>query len=255
MLDIKRIIDYRYKKDKAVDSEREIVRDTYSRLGFFDKRRLTKINNLINTITYTIEKESGWSYLPPTTFSFLDNFRYNGKEILFDINTLKDFKLQGNQSRVTIDFYNKYKGMLERLAKLLERRESLIPTEKSNVINFNLETKRMLKEREYEKAFMTSFVKAMSDEFVIKYSSIGISRLITFLNRLSIEEDSSKVYEALRREVGNKDYIQDILRWAALYNPKAQDILDRLADERNRSYYGEAPNMEEIMTQNIIKLL
>ena len=54
MLDTKRIIDYRYVKEKAIDHEREIVRDTYASSGFFEKRRLTKINNAIRTITYGI---------------------------------------------------------------------------------------------------------------------------------------------------------------------------------------------------------
>ncbi len=255
MLDTKRIIDYRYVKEKAIDHEREVVRDTYASSGFFEKRRLTKINNAIRTITYGIEKESGWTYIPPSTFSLLNNFRYNGKEILFDINTLKDFELQGNQSRVTIDFYNKYKGLLEQLRELLARREKLIPTEKSNVIYFNDETRKMMTERYYEKGHMNSFVKAMGEEFVIKYSSVGITRLVTFMNRLTIEPDPFKAYEALRREVRNPEYIQDILRWAAMYTPQAQVILDKLADERNRSYYGKAPDMEEIMTQNMIKLL
>ena len=257
MLDMTKINDFNYQKNKAIDEDREALRRDYSNLGFIGQKRLIRINSMIRTITFNIERESGWTYIPPSTFSILSNYRYNQKEILFDINRIRDFKLDSNPTPLEVAFYNKYKEALLKLKDLLDRKRALTSTEEeSKIIDISsIRDRDEIRRTNQEKNTLYGFVREMAYDFVRKYSTTGITRLITLLNRLTKEEDPFEAYKALKREVHDPEYVQDILRWAAMYNPKAQVILDKLADERNRAYYGEAPNMEEIMTQNIIKLL
>ena len=65
-----------------------------------------------------------------------------------------------------------------------------------------------------------------------------------------------KSYNSLYTGGMNQYYAQELLRWAALYTPRGQQLLDKLARERQEKEYWLSgfPSMEDRMTKNMIDL-
>ena len=260
MLDTSYVTRLRIKQDKELDEYRKDNRDAYKELNIFKRHRLTKINDLIYNLVKAIENESGWTYTP-SKFTCYSNYSYDGKEIVFDINSISSnpngYHLSDNPSSKEIEFYNKYQEMLKRLFELEKRREELIPKRDPQIIPISRIVTRegRIKENQ-DNNFISSFTNFQAYEFVKEFKSSGIRTLVKLLNELTESEDIMKAYNSLYTGGMNHYYAQELLRWAALYTPRGQQLLDKIARERQEKEYWLSgfPSMEDRMTKNMIDL-
>ncbi len=254
MLDMKRIASFNAEKEAALEKERINNRLGYDSLNFFQRKKLMKINSAIRTITFHITKESGWTYIPPYSFTYLSNYHYNGEELLFTINRIDEFELRSNPSKIEIEFFEKYKEALTNLQELLKKKKALIPIDDPKVIAFDsIETKKAIVDKNTRKNIINIGLRTMSTEFIANYQKKGITELITFLNRLVNEPNPGVAYIELQSRVSDPEMVHDILRWAAMYNPKADQILIEIARRQSDLATEEAlkPREEE---SNVIPL-
>lgn len=267
MIDTKNISNHTLEKDKKNEKKSKMNHQVMEQLGYFGKRRLSRYNELIFKIINTIKKTSYWDYTYPSTFTFLSDFSFNPetKQITYTINKVtaneEGYHLSEDPTEREIDFFYKYNEFLTKLFALEQKRQAIYDkhTEVAhdNVIPFNSIVSRntIIKENQ-DKNFIIGFTNFQMDNFIIKYHSEGIRRLIKLLNDLTNSLDPYSVYNELRAELSS-DYIEELLRWASLYTPVAQRIIDQIALERMNKHYEISgfPSYEERMTDNITKLL
>ncbi len=267
MIDTRNISNLVLQRDKKNEERNDINHQVMERLNYFGKRRLTKLNNLIFKLTNTVKTSSSWLYTYPSTFTLLSDFSYDPstRQITYTINSItadeNGYFLREDHTEREEEFFNKYYDLLIRLFELEQRREAIYEEHKDkeydNVIPFSTITPReaLIKENQ-DKNFVVGFTNYQMDIFIRQYNTEGIRRLIKLLNDLTNSKEPYSVYLKLRNELSG-EFIQELLRWAALYTPVAQAILDQIAMERVNRYYEISgfPSYEDRMTDNITKLL
>ncbi len=258
MLNTTNITRLTIKRDKELDLYRKENREALSKLGYFKRNKLTKIRDLIYSITKTIEQESGWLYTP-SKFTLYSDFSYTGEEITFKTNSItaddNGYHLSDNPSSREIEFMNKYQELLKRLFDLEQRRKELLPKLPPNVIPFNsIQTKEERIKENQDNIFMDNFTNHLAYAFVRDNKREGILELVRLLNILTDSTDYMRTYRSMYPVSGTHE--QDLLSFAGLYTPRGQQVLDELARERLEKVYNlpNFPSMEDRMTKNMIDL-
>ena len=267
MLNTRNITMQTLKRDKKNEEERKKYHRVMEQLSFFGKKRLSRIDDLTHKIIKTIKIDSLWEFTFPHTFTYLSDFHFDPErqEITYVVNRVEGsddgYQLRDNPTKREIAFFTKYEGMLKQLFNLEQKRQAIyaehIIEGDEKVIPFDQIVTRSERVKEnQDNNFVVGYSQVQMDNFIREYHTDGIRRLIKLLNDLDNAPDPYAVYTGLRSEISGP-YIQSLLEWAATYSPKAQFVLDKIAEERMKQFYEISgfPSYEERMTDNITKLL
>ena len=267
MLNTRNITMQTLTRDKNNEVERKKYHRVMEQLSFFGKKRLSRIDDLTYKIIKTIKIGSLWEFTAPHTFTYLSDFHFDPErqEITYVINKVEasvdGYQLRDNPTEREKAFFTKYEGLLKQLFNLEQKRQAIYAehtVEKDDkVIPFDQIVSRSERVKEnQDNNFVVGYTQVQMDIFIREYHTDGIRRLIKLLNDLDNAQDPYAVYIGLRSEISGS-FIQTLLEWAAIYSPKAQFVLDKIAEERMKQFYELSgfPSYEERMTDNIIKLL
>ncbi len=255
------ILKYETYRDKVIDREMERNTELYKVLSFKDKFKLNRINKAISKIKSYIEKDSSWEYLAGE-FVYKNNFHYdaNTQDITFFLNRIVrkgDMFINKHEDNHKEKFFvNKYNELLVRLAKLEEKKDTIYQAYKDFIfdktIPFSYLSSKSKKQEEYLSS--RNYISVLAENYVKEYGITGIKELIFTLNKLDIE-DPDIIYSLLVKNNKNKNHKRDLLMWISTYSNPGKKFIERFYDEYIdiRENY-DKPDLEEIKTQNLIKL-
>ena len=121
MLNTNNITTLRLNRERQNLKERETFHRVLEELGFFDKKRLLKIDAIISKTIIAIHSSSLWEYTYPGEFTFLSDFHYDHakQEIGYTVNrvaaTESGYSLSDNPTEREIEFFTKYQEFLKKL--------------------------------------------------------------------------------------------------------------------------------------------
>ena len=267
MINTNNITTYKLNSENANAKERQTFYRVIDELGFFDKKRLLKIDEIIRKTIITIYSDSLWNYTYPGEFTYLSDFHFDPakQEIVYVVNRVaaneEGYFLSENPTEREIAFFNKYQEFLRKLFEHEQKRSAIYRAHSAeshdNVIAISdITTRKQRIENNKDKNFIVGFTNHQLTDFIKKYHTEGIRRLIQLLNDLANSDKPHQIYNQMKTELSG-EYIQDLLEWAAIYTSKAQYLLDVIAEERMNRFYQIAgmPSYEDRMTDNILKLL
>ena len=251
----RQIVAFNNGHDVRVDNERREFHDIVSLSGFFTRKKLNKLDSMINEVTKSIEFESGWIY-DVDRFVYRSNFRYDfkKKDITFVVNEVA--RTDSGYSSVNFttrerDFEKKYEKYLNRLVALQQQRDAiyqasqgLIEQKESRIIDFVREKKKI--EWQQDDEFISEYTLSQAEYFVDNFGMEGIIKLVNYLNDFD-NRDSKDTYNRLIRERITPDYKNNLLTWIATYSNSYNHMynqLERARMETNHNY--QAPDIEEI---------
>ena len=226
-------------------------------LNYIKRKYLDYINELIFRITYELKNETGFVY-DEHGFTALSNYRYEDDEIKFDINrvlrTEEEFIISESPKEKEAEFYSKYKSVLNRLIKLEQKRSALIPKTSDKIVSIGGSVQRSIIEELREKqSYYRLFVNMKAENFLKDYGKEGLFILINLLNSLASYNDVEGLTTYIKSQNLPYDTMQAILTWAALYDKRAETILDSITRERLTSYLyenGEYPFSDDLSNQD-----
>ena len=251
----KQIVAYSNNHDVRVDNERKKFHDVVSMSGFFTRKKLFKLDSLINEIIKSIELESGWTY-DVNKFTYRSHFRYDYKtqDILFTVNeVLRNDTTYTSVNFTTCEreFETRYAKLLYRLVILQQKRDEiyqaskgLIEQKESRVIDFIKEKKKI--EWQQTDAFISEYTISQAEYFTEHFGMEGIIKLVNYLNDFD-NKDRRDTYNRLIRERIKPDYKNNLLTWIATYSNSYNQMyneLEKARMETNTNY--PAPDIEEI---------
>ena len=232
------------KIDEIQDREKIIENDKYKRLSFIEKRRINRINKLINIMINEIEKNTNYEYYS-NMFIRKSNYRYdyNLDDILFDVDIIERSK----DGYVSNDLeFNKYKDLLDRLYSLQIRKDNIY--KKDNIIDYS--SIKKISNNDIDKVFLDY----ISDSFINDFGIKGVYKLLSLLKdseELSVDD----LYDKVNKDFISKYYKIELLTWLNTFNKKGKRVFNKYMDNNFHNDSFERPNLEEIMTENIVKLL
>lgn len=227
---------------------RRIYKELLQNVGIITRKRLLKINNMIEEIVKQIEETSGWEYYD-NHFRSRTNFTYDkdSNEITFQVNMVER-ENQGYHSVTSNSqeekFLKRYDTLLKRIAVLEQKKEDLLQANKEKVeearqkVVVHPSTREVLREQEEKEGlFLHSWTDIEMDYFISKYGIEGLSRLIKLMNQLVDYDTPIDAYNAFIRENTTKDFKSRTLSWISVYTASGEKWLDKYYDEeqdRNR---------------------
>ena len=83
------IVDYNNSQYNNINDSKSYYYNVLKTISFFKRKKLSKIDSLINEIIKNIENDSGWSY-NVNRFTYKSDFKYdNNKNDIFKLNVVK----------------------------------------------------------------------------------------------------------------------------------------------------------------------
>ena len=242
---------------QLISQEKEL----YDNCNFFDRKKLSMLCKLRNSIIRSIELDSGWSYTSGS-FSLKSDFKFAKSDILFKINKIKKTSegynfTDGTNLRERL-FYNKYNDLLERLFnierkidKLYQKyKERIDDSKESKIVDINA-----LSNKKNRITFANDYYQHLAYIFIREYGVMGVVELVNMLNELNDCSNPSEVVDRYIKE-NYITYKYDVfLAWASVYSNYAKVAFEE--KESKKYYFDEkyAVDKEEIMTRNMVNLL
>ena len=243
MITGKKVTEFHREQDKLLREESEKYNTYMKVLSTREKRKLSKYNNLIRTIIYKIEKESGWEHTS-NGFALLSDFTYNPEinDITYNVNEVVKGKFayicKDTANQREKEFLDKYVDLLDRLFWCEKVRDSIYykkeNKEKADAITpitnaIKSKDGKVLKQEEKD---ITNWVELSGKIFMINYQKDGINRLLKLLNAL-VDWKETEIYPFFINEPISDKYKKDLLKWAALFSNRGMYILDLYNKKEN----------------------
>ena len=256
----KQLIEYNNNKDRRSLLEKN-TRELISNLGPIKRIKVLKLERTINELAHTIEVSSGWEYLS-NEFHLKSDYSFNQRkdDITFKLNSIKrvgsSYVLPQEPSTYIIDFYRKYKSLLDRLATLEAKKESIL--EDSKTINGNVIDFATAKQRAKsipQDSFSDDYLKYQAEYFYSTYDERGMLILTNILNLLATNTDKETIMNYLELQNISPVFISNMLSWASTYSIRAQEILDEYNSKKSQETINVAiPDIEEIRTKGMFRI-
>ena len=255
----KMIVDYSNSHYKNISDYRSKYYEVLKKLSFFKRKKLSKIDKLINEIIKNIEDDSGWSY-DVDKFTYKSDFKYNisKNDIVFNLNVVKkknDIYSPSNFTEREMHFVGKYLNLLDRLSDLEKERDSiylLVNTVKShdNLIDFekNYNEYKFREDNEH----ISKFTRYQASHFMDRYGIDGLLELVDLLNKFD-NNDPISVYRGIKEMNVSKDYKDQLLIWISTYSNSFNKIQKEFDNDKYSEYSYKTPNLEDVKKEYMIK--
>jgi len=265
MFEPREIFELSNKNDITIREDRSKYYDYVKYLGYFSRRKLSKLDNMSRDIIEYIERDSGWKYISHS-FEYKSDFRYDSytHDIKFVLNvfSFNGYSYSYNSKRGK-NFHDKYGEILDRLF-IIEKKIDTIYKENSKLIKDKKEKeiidfRRSIEQTEIRKKenkdFLIDYSQTQADYFFSEYHLDGVLKLVKLLNDLDNSDNPRRVYNSLICENIPNRYKYNLIMWIATYSNIGQKLLDDFDRERNEGMIKmESPiDIEEIRMNNIIK--
>jgi hypothetical protein len=240
MLISKKVIDLNEQIKKEKEDKRNECEAIGRILNPLSRKRLEHLNKMIASLSEAIENKTGWIY-SPTGFILKTDYTYdpNKEEIVFEVNkvTTNGYGyVPTTGTRYEDKFSRQNVNALDKLFSIEQRRERILSPYKNKYKEFMESYNKVLGDNKpsTKEETKVSYLEIASRDFLSHFGSVGVKRLIDLLNELvdTTYINPIDIYNNQFKSGITSMYVDELFRWAATFNPKAQYIIDCIAKKR-----------------------